>query len=118
MHRTILAAVVLLLAPATALAVTTAPAQPPTISESANGAPRCTHLPYSLMSRRHKVILRITHVKSATAKAVKHIRLRDVPAGAHTFHWCGHNDIGNLVVPGTFYWRVGAVAKPRAPSWS
>ena len=58
MHRFIIATVMLLVAPATAFAVTTTPAQPPTISLTAAGAPRCTKLPYALLSLRHKVILR------------------------------------------------------------
>src|SRR5437764_275553 len=60
MHRFIIATAILLVFPATALAVTTQQAQPPTISISANGAPRCTKLPYVVLSLRHKVILRIT----------------------------------------------------------
>jgi hypothetical protein len=119
MHRIILAAAVLLAVPATALAVTTAPPQPPTISESSNGAPRCTHLPYTLTSSRHKVILRITHFKLASAKAVKHTRVRNVRAGNHSFGWCGRDDVAHLVKPGTYYWRIGAVQKAGSPvRWS
>jgi hypothetical protein len=119
MHRFIIASVVLLVAPATALAVTTTPAQPPTISLTASGAPRCTKLPFALLSLRHKVILRITHTESATARAVKHTRLRDVKAGNHTFGWCGKTDGGTAVKPGTFFWRVGTTQKAGATvAWS
>jgi hypothetical protein len=112
MHRFIIATAVLLLAPATALGVTTQQAVPPIISlTAAGGVPRCTKLPYSLRSARHKVILRITHKQSAAAKAVKHIRLRDVKAGGHTFNWCGKTDLKKPVKPGVYYWRVGATQK-------
>jgi flagellar hook assembly protein FlgD len=111
MHRFIIATAVLLLAPATALAVTTGQAQPVKISISGTGAPKCTKLPYNVLSVRHKVILRITRSTKASAKAVKHIRLRNVPAGNHDFTWCGHDDITHQVKPGTYYWRVGATAK-------
>jgi hypothetical protein len=112
MHRFIIATAVLLLAPATALGVTTQKAQPPIISlTAAGGVPRCTKLPYSLLSARHKVILRITHKQSASAKAVKHTRLRDVKAGSHTFAWCGKTDLKKPVKPGVYYWRVGATQK-------
>ena len=115
MHRLILATAVLLLAPATALGVTTQPAQPPTISLTASGGvPRCTVLPYNVLSLRHKVILRITHSTAASAKAVKHKRLRDVKAGNHHFGWCGKNDLDKAVKPGTYFWRVGATAKAGA----
>jgi hypothetical protein len=119
MHRFVLATAILLLAPATAMAVTTQPAQPPTISLSATGAPRCTILPYSLISKRHKVILRITHTASASARAVRHNRLRDVPAGSHHFGWCGKNDLGRAVKPGVYFWRIGATQKAGgAIGWS
>ena len=120
MHRFIIATAVLLLAPATALGVTTQPAQPPTISLSAaGGVPRCTSLPYNVLSLRHKVILRITHAAAASARAVKHKRLRAVKAGNHTFNWCGKNDLDKAVKPGTYFWRVGATAKAGAPiAWS
>ena len=111
MHRFIIATAVLLAFPATALAVTTQTAQPQTISVSANGAPRCTKLPYFLLSARHKVILRISHKKALTAKAVKHVRVRDVKAGQHHFGWCGKTDFGKTVKPGIYWWRVGATAK-------
>ena len=64
MHRLILATAILLLAPATALAVTTSPAQPPTISITGPGVAQCTKLPYNLQSLRHKVILRITRSRT------------------------------------------------------
>ena len=119
MHRFIIATVMLLVAPATAFAVTTTPAQPPTISLTAAGAPRCTKLPYALLSLRHKVILRITHTESATARAVKHTRLRDVKAGNHTFGWCGKTDAGKAVKPGVYFWRVGATKSAGgAVKWS
>lgn len=120
MHRFIIATAILLLAPATALAVTTSQAQPPTISlTSAGGVARCTKLPYNLQSLRHKVILRIAKSESRTAKAVKHTRLRNVKAGNHTFGWCGKNDGGKAVTPGTYYWRVGATQKAgSAVKWS
>jgi hypothetical protein len=119
MSRLILATAILLVAPATALAVTTGPAQPPTISISGTGAPKCTKLPYSILSLRHKVILRITRSTAASAKAVKHVRLRDVKAGKHTFAWCGHDDITHQVKAGTYFWRVGATAKAGDPVvWS
>jgi flagellar hook assembly protein FlgD len=119
MHRFIIATAVLLAFPATALAVTTTTAQPQTISVSANGAPRCTKLPYFIQSARHKVILRISHKKAVTAKAIKHTRLRDVKAGNHTFGWCGKTDFGKTVKPGIYWWRVGATAKAGAPvAWS
>jgi hypothetical protein len=119
MHRFILATAILLVAPATALAVTTGPAQPTTISISGTGAPKCTKLPYNIMSVRHKVILRITRSTAASAKAVKHIRLRNVKGGNYTFNWCGHDDITHEVKPGTYFWRVGATAKAGAPVvWS
>src|SRR6476660_3301224 len=108
MHRFIIATAVLLLFPATALAVTTTPAQPPTISLTANAAPRCTKLPFRLLAARHKVILRISHSQSATAHAVKHTRLRNVKAGSHTFGWCGKTDAGKAVKTGVYFWRVGA----------
>ena len=112
MHRFIIATAVLLLAPATALGVTTQPAQPPTISLSAaGGVPRCTKLPYRLLSARHKVILRITRSEAASAPAVKHTRLRDVKAGSHTFGWCGKTDVGKTVKTGVYFWRVGATQK-------
>lgn len=120
MHRFIIATAVLLLAPATALAVTTQQAQPPTISLTASGGvPRCTKLPYSLKSLRHKVILRISRSEASSAKAVKHSRLRDVKAGSHTFGWCGKNDAGKAVKPGVYYWRVGTTQKAGATvQWS
>jgi flagellar hook assembly protein FlgD len=119
MHRIILATAMLLVAPATALAVTTGPAQPPTISISGTGAPKCTKLPYNVLTVRHKVILRITRKTTSSAKAVKHIRLRKVPAGNHTFNWCGHDDITHQVKPGTYFWRVGTTAKAGSPVvWS
>lgn len=120
MHRFIIATAVLLLAPATALAVTTQQAQPPTISLTASGgAPKCTKLPYTLTSLRHKVILRISKSEATGAKAVKHTRLRDVKAGAHTFGWCGKNDVGNPVKPGVYFWRVGTTQKAGSPvKWS
>jgi hypothetical protein len=119
MYRLVLATAILLVAPATALAVTTGPAQPPTISLSGTGAPTCTKLPYSILSLRHKVILRITRTTAASAKAVKHTRLRDVKAGKHTFAWCGHDDATRPVNPGTYFWRVGATAKAGDPVvWS
>ena len=120
MHRFIIATAILLLAPATALAVTTQPAQPPTISLSgAGGVPKCTKLPYTLTSLRHKVILRISTSESSTAKAVKHTRLRDVKAGSHHFGWCGKNDAGNSVKPGVYFWRVGTTQKAGSPvKWS
>jgi flagellar hook assembly protein FlgD len=108
MHRLIIATAVLLLVPATAFGVTTSPAQPPTISLTASGAPSCTKLPFALLSARHKVILRISHSESASASAVKHTRLRDVKAGNHTFGWCGKTDAGKAVKPGVYFWRVGA----------
>jgi flagellar hook assembly protein FlgD len=111
MHRFIIATAVLLAFPATAFGVTTQTAQPQTISVSANGAPRCTTLPYFILSKRHKVILRISHTKLPGAKAVKHIRLRDVKAGHHHFGWCGKTDFGKAVKPGIYWWRVGATAK-------
>jgi flagellar hook assembly protein FlgD len=112
MHRFIIATAVLLLAPATAFAVTTQPAQPPTISLTASGGvARCTKLPYNLKSLRHKVILRISRSESNAAKAVKHTRLRDVKAGNHTFGWCGKTDAGKAVKPGVYFWRVGATQK-------
>jgi flagellar hook assembly protein FlgD len=112
MHRFIIATAVLLLAPATALAVTTQQAQPPTISLTASGGiPRCTKLPYNIKSLRHKVILRISRSTAANAKAIKHTRLRDVKAGNHTFGWCGKTDLGNAVKPGVYFWRVGATQK-------
>lgn len=117
MHRFIIATAVLLVAPATALGVTTTPAQPPTISLTA--APTCTKLPFALLSARHKVILRVTHTESASARAVKHTRLRDVKAGSHTFGWCGKNDAGKAVKPGTYFWRIGATQKAgSAVAWS
>jgi hypothetical protein len=120
MHRFIIATAILLLAPATALGVTTQRAVPPIISlSSAGGVPRCTTLPYSLVSKRHKVILRITRTQSASAKAVKHIRLRDVKAGAHSFNWCGKTDLKKPVKPGVYFWRVGATQKAGAAiGWS
>jgi hypothetical protein len=120
MHRFIIATAILLLAPATALAVTTQPAQPPTISlTSSGGVPRCTKLPYNLMSLRHKVILRISTSESSSARAVKHTRLRDVKAGDHTFGWCGKTDAGKAVKPGVYFWRVGATQKAGSPvKWS
>ncbi len=120
MHRFIIATAVLLLVPATALAVTTQPAQPPTISLTASGGvPRCTKLPYSLKSLRHKVILRIARSEKRAAKAVKHARLRNVKAGTHTFGWCGKNDVGKAVKPGVYYWRVGTTQKAGAAvKWS
>jgi hypothetical protein len=120
MHRFILATAVLLLAPATALAVTTQQAQPPTISlTAAGGVPRCTKLPYTLLSLRHKVILRISRSTAKSAKAVKHTRLRDVKAGSHFFGWCGKTDLGNAVKPGVYYWRVGTTQKAgSAVKWS
>jgi hypothetical protein len=120
MHRFIIATAILLLAPATALAVTTQQAQPPTISLSmAGGVPRCTKLPFTLLSLRHKVILRISRSESNTAKAVKHTRLRDVKAGAHTFGWCGKTDLGKAVKPGVYFWRVGTTQKAGAAvTWS
>lgn len=119
MHRLILATAILLVAPATALAVTTGQAQPPTISISGTGAPRCTKLPYNIRSLRHKVILRITRNTAASAKAVKHIRVRNVKGGNYTFNWCGHDDSTHPVKPGTYYWRVGATARAGAPvMWS
>jgi hypothetical protein len=119
MSRLILATAILLVAPATALAVTTGPAQPPTISISGTGAPKCTKLPYSILSLRHKVILRITRSTAAAAKAVKHVRLRDVKAGKHTFAWCGRDDVTHQVKAGTYFWRVGATAKAGDPVvWS
>jgi flagellar hook assembly protein FlgD len=120
MHRFILATAVLLLAPATALAVTTQQAQPPTISLTASGGvPRCTKLPYTIKSLRHKVILRISRSTKSTARAVKHTRLRDVKAGKHTFGWCGKTDLGKPVKPGVYFWRVGATQKAGAPvKWS
>jgi hypothetical protein len=119
MHRFIIATAVLLVFPATALAVTTQTAQPQTISVSANGAPRCTKLPYVIQSTRHKVILRISRKKPLTAKAVKHARLRDVKAGNHNFGWCGKTDFAKTVKPGIYWWRVGATAKAGAPvAWS
>jgi flagellar hook assembly protein FlgD len=119
MHRFIIATAVLLVFPATALAVTTQQAQPPTISISANGAPRCTKLPFFILSKRHKVILRISRTEGASAKAIKHTRLRDVAAGHHTFGWCGKTDFGKTVKPGEYFWRVGATAKAGAPvAWS
>jgi flagellar hook assembly protein FlgD len=119
MHRFILATAVFLAFPAAALAVTTQQAQPPTISISANGAPRCTKLPFFLLSARHKVILRITRTQSATAKAVKHTRLREVKAGSHHFGWCGKTDLGRTVKPGVYFWRVGATQKAGGPiGWS
>ncbi len=112
MHRFIIATAILLLAPATALAVTTQPAQPPTISlTAAGGVPRCTKLPYQLLSLRHKVILRITRSEAASAKAIKHTRLRDVKAGSHTFGWCGKTDAAKAVKPGVYFWRVGTTQK-------
>ncbi|MEP6641530.1 MAG: hypothetical protein ABJB93_06435 [Gaiellales bacterium] len=119
MYRLILATAILLVAPATALAVTTGPAQPPTISISGTGAPKCTKLPYTIQSVRHKVILRITRSTMASAKAVKHVRLRNVKAGKYTFNWCGHDDVTHQVTPGTYFWRVGATAKAGDPVvWS
>jgi flagellar hook assembly protein FlgD len=120
MHRFIIATAILLLAPATALAVTTQQAQPPTISLSnAGGVPRCTTLPYNLKSARHKVILRISRSESNTAKAVKHTRLRDIKAGNHTFGWCGKTDAGKAVKPGVYFWRVGATQRAGEPvKWS
>jgi hypothetical protein len=119
MHRVVLATAILLLAPATALGVTTQQAQPPTISLSATNAPRCTVLPYSVQSRRHKVILRISNSTRASAKAVRHVRLRNVPAGNHHFGWCGKNDAGRPVKPGVWFWRIGATARVGAPvKWS
>jgi hypothetical protein len=119
MHRLIIATAVLLAFPATALAVNTQKAQPQTISVTANGAPRCTTLPYSIQSTRHKVILRISHKKPLTAKAVKHARLRDVGPGSHHFGWCGKTDFAKTVKPGVYWWRVGATAKAGAPvAWS
>jgi flagellar hook assembly protein FlgD len=120
MHRFIIATAILLLAPATALAVTTQPAQPPTISlTSSGGVPRCTKLPYNLTSLRHKVILRISTSESSSARAVKHTRLRDVKAGDHTFGWCGKTDAGKAVKPGVYFWRVGATQKAGSPvKWS
>lgn len=119
MHRFIIATAVLLVFPATALAVTTQQAQPPTISISANGAPRCTKLPFFLVSARHKVILRITRTEGTGAKAFKHTRLRDVKAGSHTFGWCGKTDFGRTVKPGEYFWRVGATQKAGAAiGWS
>jgi hypothetical protein len=119
MHRLILATAILLVAPATALAVTTGQAQPPTISLSGTGAPMCTKLPYHVSSLRHKIILRITRSTKASAKAVKHIRLRNVKAGNYHFNWCGHLDSGHPVTPGTFFWRVGATAAAGSPVvWS
>lgn len=119
MHRFIIATAVLLAFPATALAVTTQTAQPQTISLTANGAPRCTKLPYFIQSKRHKVILRISHTKLPNAKAVKHVRIRDVKAGHHTFGWCGKTDLGKPVKPGIYWWRVGATARAGAPvAWS
>ena len=108
MHRFIIATAILLLAPATALAVVTQQAQPPTISLSgAGGVPKCTKLPYTNFKLAHKVILRITRSEASTAKAVKHTRLRDVAAGNHHFGWCGGNDAGRRVKPATYFWRVG-----------
>ena len=119
MHRFIIATAALLLAPATALAVTTTPAQPPTISLTANAAPKCTKLPFRLLSARHKVILRISHSEAASAHAVKHTRLRDVKAGSHTFGWCGKTDAGKAVKPGVYFWRVGATKSAGgAVKWS
>jgi flagellar hook assembly protein FlgD len=120
MHRFIIATAVLLLAPATALGVTTQPAQPPTISLSAaGGVPRCTKLPFNLVSSRHKVILRITRSEASSAKAVKHTRLRDVKAGSHSFGWCGKTDAGKAVKPGVYFWRVGGTQKAGSPvGWS
>ena len=119
MYRLILATAILLVVPATALAVTTRPAQPPTISISGTGAPKCTKLPYTIQSVRHKVILRITRSTAASAKAVKHFRLRNVKAGKYTLNWCGHDDVTHQVKPGTYFWRVGATAKAGAPIvWS
>jgi hypothetical protein len=114
MHRLILATAILLVAPATALAVTTGQAQPTTISISGTGAPKCTKLPYNILSLRHKVILRITRSTAASAKAVKHIRLRNVKGGNYHFDWCGHDDITHQVKPGTYYWRVGTTANAGA----
>jgi hypothetical protein len=119
MYRLILATAILLVVPATALAVTTGPAQPPTISISGTGAPKCTKLPFTIRSLRHKVILRITRSTAASAKAVKHFRLRNVKAGTYTLTWCGHDDATHPVTPGTYFWRVGATAKAGAPIvWS
>jgi flagellar hook assembly protein FlgD len=120
MPRFIIATAVLLAFPATALAVTSQQAQPPTISlTGAGGAAICTKLPYFIVSARHKVILRISRTESATAKAIKHTRLRDVKAGHHTFGWCGKTDAGKPVKPGEFFWRVGATAKAGAAvGWS
>lgn len=119
MYRIILATAILLVAPATALAVTTGPAQPPNISVSGTGAPRCTKLPYNVLTVHHKVILRITRKTTPSAKAVKHIRLRNVKPGNHIFNWCGRDDITHQVKPGTYFWRVGATAKAGSPVvWS
>ena len=75
--------------------------------------------PFSIRSLRHKVILRIARTTAASAKAVKHIRLRNVKGGNYTFSWCGHDDATHPVKPGTYYWRVGATAKAGAPvMWS
>ncbi len=120
MHRFIIATAAFLIFPATALAVTTQQAQPPTISlTGAGGASTCTKLPYFILSARHKVILRISRTESATAPAIKHTRLRDVKAGHHTFGWCGKTDAGKPVKPGEYFWRVGATARAGAPvGWS
>jgi hypothetical protein len=119
MYRLILATAILLVVPATALAVTTRPAQPPTISISGTGAPKCTKLPFIIQSLRHKVILRITRTTAASAKAVKHVRLRNVKRGVYNLDWCGHDDVTHQVTPGTYFWRVGATAKAGAPVvWS
>jgi hypothetical protein len=120
MHRFIIATAIFLVAPATAFAVTTQPAQPPTISLSgAGGVPTCTKLPYTLLRLRHKVILRISRSELSTAKAVKHTRLRDVKAGNHTFGWCGKTDLGKPVKAGVYFWRVGTTQKAGSPvKWS
>src|SRR5262245_12813947 len=119
MHRFIIATAVFLVFPATALAVTTQQAQPPTISGSASGAPRCTKLLDSVQSLRHNVSLRISRTVGASAKGITHTRLRDVKAGSHAFGWCGKTDFGKTVKPGVYFWRVGATAKAGAPVvWS
>ncbi len=94
----------MLVVPATAFALTTAPAKPQTISlTSAGGVANCTRFPYTTTAKSDKLV-QITISLNGTK--IKSLRAADVPAGTHTIRWCGKDASSVLVAPGAYTWHV------------
>jgi hypothetical protein len=88
-------------------ALTTAPADPGTISLTGAGHPRCTALPFATTHRNAEIRVWVGALAGGSRNWWE-LEMRSVPAGSYRVRWCGESVLPGKVAPGAYRWHVRA----------